>query len=545
MKPVGSKTIRLAFCFGFMFILSLSGCGGGDNKSTSSPVSNPIATVFLAKEDTATGTQLYGSSLDGTSIVKLSGNLVSGGNVVDFAMSPDGRFVAYLADQETKGQFELYTVPVGGGTVINISRQSGTILEVKEFAWAPNSSRIAFRAFNPFTGNTGGNIELLTNLTSGNSLVTVSNFLPVGANVDTFEWSPTSQLIAYTANTIVGSSRQFRLFAAPPNLENRAYPISNIPAATNTYTIGEYQWAPNGSIVAFLADINILGVNELLVVLPDLNSSNPVAISGTLVDGGEVVDFSWAPNNSRIAYIADQFEDEKFDLITVVPDVNSLIPDPDPQVVSRNIIGDVIGFAWSPGSTRLAYIADGDTLDLFELYTNVPFGTSQFKVSGDLTVGGEVTAFAWAPDSSVIAYQASQERSNIFELFTSNPSNPIQNVKVSGSLTSTSGGLRNFAAFGWAPDSSRVAYIARQATDFYELYSSTPDGATNNSVVSGPLVSGGNVDSFKWSPDSSRVAYLADQDTINVPELYSSQSDGSDNVKISSGKAEDIYDWVP
>jgi hypothetical protein len=545
MKPVGSKTIRLAFCFGFMFILSLSGCGGGDNKSTSSPVSNPIATVFLAKEDTATGTQLYGSSLDGTSIVKLSGNLVSGGNVVDFAMSPDGRFVAYLADQETKGQFELYTVPVGGGTVINISRQSGTILEVKEFAWAPNSSRIAFRAFNPFTGNTGGNIELLTNLTSGNSLVTVSNFLPVGANVDTFEWSPTSQLIAYTANTIVGSSRQFRLFAAPPNLENRAYPISNIPAATNTYTIGEYQWAPNGSIVAFLADINILGVNELLVVLPDLNSSNPVAISGTLVDGGEVVDFSWAPNNSRIAYIADQFEDEKFDLITVVPDVNSLIPDPDPQVVSRNIIGDVIGFAWSPGSTRLAYIADGDTLDLFELYTNVPFGTSQFKVSGDLTVGGEVTAFAWAPDSSVIAYQASQEKSNIFELFTSNPSNPIQNVKISGSLTSTSGGLRNFAAFGWAPDSSRVAYIARQATDFYELYSSTPDGATNNSVVSGPLVAGGNVDSFKWSPDSSRVAYLADQDTINVPELYSSQSDGSDNVKISSGKVEDIYDWVP
>ena len=545
MKPVGSKTIRLAFCFGFMFILSLSGCGGGDNKSTSSPVSNPIATVFLAKEDTATATQLYGSSLDGTSIVKLSGNLVSGGNVVDFAMSPDGRFVAYLADQETKGQFELYTVPVGGGTVINISRQSGTILEVKEFAWAPNSSRIAFRAFNPFTGNTGGNIELLTNLTSGNSLVTVSNFLPVGANVDTFEWSPTSQLIAYTANTIVGSSRQFRLFAAPPNLENRAYPISNIPAATNTYTIGEYQWAPNGSIVAFLADINILGVNELLVVLPDLNSSNPVAISGTLVDGGEVVDFSWAPNNSRIAYIADQFEDEKFDLITVVPDVNSLIPDPDPQVVSRNIIGDVIGFAWSPGSTRLAYIADGDTLDLFELYTNVPFGTSQFKVSGDLTVGGEVTAFAWAPDSSVIAYQASQEKSNIFELFTSNPSNPIQNVKISGSLTSTSGGLRNFAAFGWAPDSSRVAYIARQATDFYELYSSTPDGATSNSVVSGPLVAGGNVDSFKWSPDSSRVAYLADQDTINVPELYSSQSDGSDNVKISSGKVEDIYDWVP
>lgn len=545
MKPVGGNTFRLAFSLGLTLFLLLSGCGGGDgnDNSNGSPVSNPIATVFLAKENNTTATQLYGSSLDGASIVKLSGNLVSGGNVVDFALSPDGRFVAYLADQATKGQFELYIVPVGGGTVINISRQSGTILEVKEFAWAPNSSRIAFRAFNPFTGNTGGNIELFSNFTSGNSLVTVSNFLPVGANVDTFKWSPTSQLIAYTANTIVGSSRQFRLFAAPPNLENRAYPISNIPAATNTYTIGEYQWSPDGSIIAFLADINILGVNELLVVLPDLNSSNPVAISGTLADGGEVVDFSWAPNNSRIAYLADQFEDEKFDLITVLPDVTSLIPDPDPRVVSINVIGDVVDFAWSSDSSRLAYIADGNELGVFELYTNVPFGTSETKVSGPLTPGGEVTAFAWAPDNSVIAYQASQDSPNIVELFTSNPVSPINNVKISG--TSTNGGLlKDSASFGWAPDSSLVAYIARQATDFYELYSSTPEGA-DNSVVSGSLVTGGNVDSFKWSPDSSRVAYRADQDTINVPELFSSLPDGSDNLKISNGIVEIFYDWVP
>ncbi len=126
-----------------------------------------------------------------------------------------------------------------------------------------------------------------------------------------------------------------------------------------------------------------------------------MAISGTLADGGEVVDFAWAPNNSRIAYLADQYKDEKFDLITVVPDVNSLNPNPDPRLVSGNIIGDVIDFAWSPDSSRLAYIADGDTLDVFELYTNVPFGRSEFKVSGDLTPGGEVTAFAWAPDSSL------------------------------------------------------------------------------------------------------------------------------------------------
>jgi len=376
--------------------------------------------VFMAAKDSAATTELYVTSDNGQTITKLSAPLVSGGNVVDFAVSPDGRFVVYRADQVTKGTFELYTVPIGGGTVVPVSLKSGTTLEVEDFAWAPNSSRIAFRAFNPFTGNTGGNVELFTNLPSGNALITASTFLPIGADVDTFRWSPTSQLIAYTANTIVGSARQFRLFVAPSNLGNQAFSISNVPAATNQYTIGEYRWSSDGSIVAFLADINILNVNELLAVEPITNSV-PVAISGTLADGGEVVEFSWAPNNTRIAYLADQYEDEKFDLITVVPDVNNLNPRPDPRLVSPNVVGDVVDFAWSPDSTRIAFIADGDTLGVYELYTNVPFGTSKSKVSGTLTLGGDVSSFAWAPDSSLIAYQASQDEANIEELYVTLP----------------------------------------------------------------------------------------------------------------------------
>jgi dipeptidyl aminopeptidase/acylaminoacyl peptidase len=333
---------------------------------------------------------------------------------------------------------------------------------------------------------------------------------------------------------------------APPNAENQAFPISNIPAATNAYTIGGYQWSPSGEIVAFLADINILGINELLVVAPDINSI-PVAISGTLADGGEVVDFAWAPDSSRIAYQADQFQDEKFELITVVPDLNSFNPDPDPRLLSTNVAGDVLDFAWSPDSSRIAFIADGDTLGTNELFTNVPFGTSKFKVSGPLVANGEVTAFAWAPDSALIAYQANQDSPNIPELFTSRPFNPIDNMKISGSGPAGNpvAGLRGFDAFAWAPDGSRVAYIARQTSSSFELYSSTPDGAANNALVSGTLVSGGNVDSFLWSPDSTRVAYLADQDIVNLQELYSSRPDGSDNLQISVGAVSDLYDWVP
>ena len=73
--------------------------------------------------------------------------------------------------------------------------------------------------------------------------------------------------------------------------------------------------------------------------------------------------------------------------------------------------------------------------------------------------------------------------------------------------------------FVWAPDSSRIAYIADQDTnDTDELYTSLPDGS-NNVKVNGAFVSDGNILSFKWAPDSSRIAYVADQDTDEKDEL--------------------------
>ena len=81
---------------------------------------NPL--VFMAAKDTPPTVELYVTADNGQTTTKLSGSMVSGGNVTGFAISPNGRFVAYRADQETKGMFELYTVPIGGGTVINVSQ---------------------------------------------------------------------------------------------------------------------------------------------------------------------------------------------------------------------------------------------------------------------------------------------------------------------------------------------------------------------------------------------------------------------------------------
>jgi Tol biopolymer transport system component len=93
--------------------------------------------------------------------------------------------------------------------------------------------------------------------------------------------------------------------------------------------------------------------------------------------------------------------------------------------------------------------------------------------------------------------------------------------------------------FAWSPDGSRIAYEAEQESIFLSgIYSSAADGS-GNVKVSGTIVAGGDgvIDPWQWSPDSSRIAYRARQELANVIELYSSAPDGSDNIKLSGTMA--------
>jgi Tol biopolymer transport system component len=52
---------------------------------------------------------------------QINGPLPPGGNIRAFQLSPDGQRVVYAADQNTAGVVELFTVPIGGGTVERVN----------------------------------------------------------------------------------------------------------------------------------------------------------------------------------------------------------------------------------------------------------------------------------------------------------------------------------------------------------------------------------------------------------------------------------------
>ena len=131
---------------------------------------------------------------------------------------------------------------------------------------------------------------------------------------------------------------------------------------------------------------------------------------------------------------------------------------------------------------------------VFELYTTLDDIQPSTLISSRLEDDDEED-FAWSSDSFRIAYIADQNTVNEFELFTSTRNGSITDV-VSGPLVP--GG--NVQEFMWVSDSTGLGYIADQDTDTVEeLFASQPDGA-NNTLLSGTLVSGGDVFFFDWVP---------------------------------------------
>ena len=248
-----------------------------------------------------------------------------------------------------------------------------------------------------------------------------------------------------------------------------------------------------------------------------------------LVLGGEVFAAGIIPDSSRVLYLADQDTFDVFELYSVPISGGTPTKLNGPMVLD----GDVSGAGWSLDSSTVVYRADQDTAQVVELYSVPITGGTPTKLNGPMVAGGDLgdaaaflsSSFSISPDSSRVVYVADQDTDNILELY-SVPITGGTPTKLNGPLVAVGGDV---FVFSISPDSARAVYLAHQDTfDVFELYS-VPILNGTPTKLNGPLVLGGdvgNVDAifssgFSINPDSSTVVYLADQDTDNVQEFYS------------------------
>ena len=138
------------------------------------------------------------------------------------------------------------------------------------------------------------------------------------------------------------------------------------------------------------------------------------------------------------------------------------------------------GFAWSPDSKRLAFVAADGTLRVIGV-----------DGSGLATIGARTASMpAWSPDGKHVAYVAGSASLNIREV----------NLNGSGTLSITAGSSHSNVDPVWSPDSTRLAFWSSDGKAA-RLVVARIHGAKRTFSIQGAVTNGGLV----WSPDGKTI----------------------------------------
>ncbi len=344
-----------------------------------------------------------------------------------------------------------------------------------------------------------------------------------------------------------------------------------------TGSIAQLAFSPDGRRVLYRGDLEVDGLGEIWSVAPWGSAAAAVKLNGP-VSGDGVLFFRVPEVGDRIAYVAEIAGDSqawsvqhagtsasgvRLDppalsgeiLLTVFfqPDGAHLliqfldgaavtgrlftVPAGGPAAAAILLAGETPGGCapvageFTPNSAYLiygGYCPPG--LTLTQLWSVPATGPAAAAVSlaGSFAAGGTIRELALSPDSQWVVFSADRlvdERVELFSVPVAGPAAAI--VRLNPSLVAN-GDVQSFLSI--SPDSTRVAYIADQASDERFFPYSVPIAGPSTSAVSlyqGVLMVGADAQNLAFTPDSSKVIFRFDLAVNERFDLYWAPADGS------------------
>jgi len=428
----------------------------------------------------------------------------------DFAISPDGTRVVFRA----KVGLSIFLVsrPVSGGP-------GGAVLdaalEVQAFAFAGGGTSIVYDGF----AQAGFDEHLEVVPVDGSMaplfLADTHILRPFGPLVVT----PDGQRVLVTGD-LLGSGTP-ELFSVAMN--GLALPERLCGPLRSDRSVPDYRATPDGLGALYLADERENETFELFAApvaggFP-ARALNPPFPSGPIV--GDVAEVSVA-GDARVAYVADEDTDGALELFTA--EVDRRAPVHGAVKVHPAFDSNTSIALHARAGDRLVYTADAEVDGLFELYSAPLDGSSPpVRLSGALIAPG-VTRLEVSPDQRRVLYLGAWNELAAPRLF----SVPVDGSTLPAPVSAALPQERALVDYALSPDSRLVAYLADEdALGVVELYVAPANGSALGVKRNGALVAGGDVQDFRFAPQHARLVYRADQELDNAVELYSVPLDGS------------------
>jgi len=383
--------------------------------------------VYLADLERVTFNELYSVPLDGQTVpVKISGSMVPGGNVEWWPgtlISPDGSTVVYLADQDTLDQFDLYGVPIDGGTSVSLT--SGTAVSIDSFAISPDSSRVVYA-----DGNSNG-VDLFSVPVGGGERVRLNQVGTVLPE-DGYRISPVGPTVVFRSDE--EAAGVYELYRTPVE---GGIPVKVNGTLVSGSGVSVFHLGPDGATVFYHAQDELTGTGTYKI---PLLGGTPVRVLDTWPifspDGRWMIYDDSSGNlyskqvESQIPIWLSSSSPTTWDELSISPDSSTVVYLSDGALRSVPIDGGAVvrldgplpenfylsGFEISPDSSAVVYVASSDGNWLY----GVPIhGGPVVRLHDSILRGtyGWNPGWDFVPHSSAVIFNTPEEKPDVHELF--------------------------------------------------------------------------------------------------------------------------------
>lgn len=397
------------------------------------------------------------------------------GGVSTFAISPDGRDIVYIADQDGPQVFRPYIVDITNPAA---STQIGNLPASYSGGFArfsPDGNFVAMTA-HPGTFKQQLYVVDLTNPGTATLMNGALSANGAGVSLTGFEITPDSRHLVYAAAEL---DRFMELYAVDLAMPMQSVRLNAQGGNVGDTYEGRFHVHPDGNRVVYSQVWQNPGVREVHVVAID-NPGMPVTLNAPFQPDGYVANFFVSPDGQYVAYTADQVTDgfnEAFLVNIDNPGVATNLSS------SFQAAARVVGFT---ADSRYVLFRGPDS-DLFLMPVDLSAGP--VLLAAPLGANESMGFIRTSPDGDQVAYYLARDGGAATDVMVASISAPGVSNKINGPLPD--GGLQ-FGGPLFSPDGSEVVFDATVSqTNFkIELFFSKVDAPGTSMRLNDPAMAG-------------------------------------------------------
>jgi hypothetical protein len=353
--------------------------------------------VLLVQTAAATR-ELYSVRLDGIGApIRLNHQLPAGGSVGQYAVSPDGQWVVFMADGVVDEQVELYSASIDGSVWTALHGPAVPGGDVKEFTISPDGQRVAF------TGDliVDERVDVYSRPIDGSSLPALV-YTNSASDASRPLISPDGATVAYVIDN-PGDGDQLRF---SPILSGDSKRASLLYNGNPHEDIFAFQFSPDSRFLVYITDAATPG--------SQLTSSKELAddTSMNTLSSVQVLDFKIMPDSSAVVF--RRLDKELF----ISPIDADFVEDELTNLPADRMVEQ---YEVAPQGDYVLYLADRNADETVELFAvparmGVAPASQTVKINGIFATYNDVTSFQVSSQGDVV-YRADSTIDEKFELY--------------------------------------------------------------------------------------------------------------------------------